>query len=148
MKRIMAAVVLAAVASMAWADEPTPTQLARQAPSPALLRAIADEAERGVDVAPLLAVALGNGGGMATVDVAATRQEQGHFRRNWGKYAAGAVAAGAIYLVGDNNDWGQSSGNREPAQPTIRTSNDGNQISVSSGNDSPVTITINQMPPE
>jgi len=130
------------------ADQPTLTQLARQSPSPALLRAIADEAERGVDVAPLLAVAMNNGGGMATVDVAATKQDQGHFRRNCGKYTSAAVAAGAIYLIGDNNDWGQSSGGRQPAQPTIRTENTGQQVNVSSGDNSPVNITINAMPPE
>jgi hypothetical protein len=148
MKRVVMVAVLAAMAITARAEEPTPMQLARAEPSPALLRLLADEAERGQTVLPILQLLTQPGGAVASMDVAATRQERGHFRRNWGWYAFGTVLMGATIAVGEHNDWGGSSGNREPAQPTIRTENNGQQVSVNSGDNSPVTITITAMPPE
>jgi len=147
----VAVLAMAAVVMVAGAQAADPVAVDTRAAiaaspiSPDMLRALADLSAKGVDVAPLISVIAQRGGAVGVVDVTATKEaaKTGNiFTRNWGKWTSGIIAAGGLYLIGDNNDWWESgSGGGDRTQ---NNENNGHTISVNTGNESPVTININQ----
>ncbi len=65
-----------------------------------------------------------------------------HFRRNAGRYVAGAIVAG-VAAVGENNDWFRNKDGKDaPAQPTEHNQIRSPTVAVQSGDGSPVTVNI------
>jgi len=105
-----------------------------------------------MDFAPMIQLTLGGGGGSVAVDPLAIKDASAeggilaHLQRNWGRYTTGAVVSG-VALYGNHRDWWHGSSSSPAASPAPNVTSNGHTTTVTTtGDNSPVVITINAPP--